>query len=356
MTVVSDLQSGGILRLGGMKSGFRYRYARGGKPGRRHLERISTLRIPPAWKSVAIDVAESAWIQAVGQDKAGRWQYLYHERAVARRERRKHQRLLAFTRSLPRLRARIAQDLARPDYGQERVVASMLRILSLCFLRPGSEEYARDNGSYGITTLRPRHVAVRGSSIRLRFNGKSGKDSDYEIDDRRAAAVVRRLLAAGGRRVFTFQDASGEWKEVRRQHINAYIKDAMGDAFSAKDFRTWAGTITCACALGRIGVDRADSATSLRRKVVAAVKTTAETLGNTPAISRSSYISPSVIRAFEAGRVVNGPVVSISNLARSRNGLHRCERSLIRLLDDFGADGTRRQESVGGRGTKRSSK
>jgi DNA topoisomerase-1 len=354
MTVVSDLQSDGILRLGGMKSGFRYRYARGGKPGRRHLARISTLRIPPAWKSVAIDVAESAWIQAVGQDSAGRWQYLYHARAVARRERRKHQRLLAFTRNLPRLRGRIAQDLSRSDLGQDRVVATMLRILSICFLRPGSEEYARDNGSYGITTLRPRHVAVRGSSIRLRFHAKSGKDSEYEIEDRRVAAVVRRLLAAGGRRVFTFQDESGSWKEVRRQHINAYIKSAMGESFSAKDFRTWAGTITCACALAKIGIDPAESPTALRKKVVAAVKETAETLGNTPAISRASYISPSVIRAFEAGRVINGPVGSVRSLARSRNGLHRCERSLLRVLEEFGT--AKRQEAGNGEGTKRSRK
>ena len=354
MTVVSELQSGGILRLGGMKSGFRYRYARGGKPGRRHLERISTLRIPPAWKSVAIDVTESAWIQAVGRDSAGRWQYLYHERAVARRERRKHQRLIAFTRNLPRLRARIAQDLAKTDLGQDRVVATMLRVLSICFLRPGSEEYARDNGSYGITTLRPRHVAVRGSSIRLRFHGKSGKDSEYEIEDRRVAAVVRRLLAAGGRRVFTFQDESGAWKEVRRQHINAYIKSAMGESFSAKDFRTWAGTITCACALAKIGIDPAESPTSVRKKVVAAVKETAETLGNTPAISRASYISPSVIRAFEAGRVINRPIGSIRSLARSRNGLHHCERSLLRVLEDFGT--AKRPEAGNGERTKRSRK
>jgi len=347
MTVVADLQSDGILRLGGMKSGFRYRYARAGKPargapGRHQLERISTLRIPPAWRSVAIDLSPTAWIQAVGQDKAGRWQYLYHARAVARRERRKHERLIAFTRKLPQLRAKVSRDLAGKDYGRERVLACMLRILSICFLRPGSEEYASENGSYGIATLRPRHVEVRGTTVRLRFNGKSGKDHAYEFQDRRIAKVMRALLKAGGRRVFTFQDASGEWKEVRRQHINAYIKEAMGDAFSAKDFRTWAGTVTCACALARIGVDSEGTATSLRKKVVAAVKETSETLGNTPAVCRSAYISPSVIRAFEAGRVINRPVVAVSDLATSRGRLHSCERSLLRVLEEFGASAAKR--------------
>ena len=339
MTVVATLQSDGILRLGGMKSGFRYRYTHGGSPGRRHIERISTLRIPPAWKSVAIDPSPNAWIQAVGKDKAGRWQYLYHQRAVARRERRKHRRLIDFTRRLPQLRAQVAKDLARDDYSRERVLACMLRILSICYLRPGSEEYASENGSYGIATLRPRHVEVRAHTVRLKFNGKSGIDHAYELTDRRIASVVRALLKAGGRRVFTFQDAQGEWKEVRRQHINAYIKDAMGDAFSAKDFRTWAGTITCACALARIGFDPADSSAAVKRKVVAAVKETAEALGNTPAVSRSSYISPGIIRAFEAGRLIQQPVGTVSTLATKRGRLNRCERSLMRLLEQFGAPG-----------------
>ncbi len=341
MTVVSDLQSDGILRLGGIRSGFRYRLARNGRPlrsppGLRQLARIEGMRIPPAWRSVAIDPSASAWIQAVGKDKAGRWQYLYHERAVARRERRKHRRLIAFTRGLPALRARVSRDLSRNDYGQERVVACILRILSICFLRPGSEEYASENGSYGIATLRPRHVEVGRHSVRLRFNGKSGKGHVYDFADRRVAATVRALLKAGGRRVFTFQDASGTWKEVRRQHINAYIKDAMGDAFSAKDFRTWAGTMTCACALARIGFDPADSPSALRRRVAIAVRETAETLGNTPAVCRASYISPAIIRAFEGGRVVRKPVAAVGELAASRGRLRHCERSLLRLLESFG--------------------
>jgi DNA topoisomerase-1 len=341
MTVVTQLQSEGILRLGGMKTGFRYRYANGTRAPRRQVERIQLLKIPPAWTAVAIDDSQSAWIQAVGKDKAGRWQYLYHQRAVEKRERRKHKRLVAFAKKLPLLRARISRDLARKDYSRERVLACMLRVLSICFLRPGSEEYASENGSYGIATLRTRHVEVRGKTVRLRFIGKSGKGHVYTFEDKRIASVVRSLLKVGGRRVFTFQDETGAWKAVRRQHINAYIKEAMGDAFSAKDFRTWAGTITYACALARIGFDPLESPAQLKKKLIAAVKETAETLGNTPAVCRASYISPAVTRAFEAGRVINRPVVAVSDLATSRGRLHNCERSLVRLLEAFGTQAKR---------------
>ena len=347
MTVVAQLQSDGIRRLGGMKTGFRYRYANGTRAPRRQLARIQLLKIPPAWTAVAIDDSASAWIQAVGKDRAGRWQYLYHQRAVERRERRKHKRLIAFTRKLPLLRARVTRDMARTDYSRERVLACMLRILSICFLRPGSEEYASENGSFGIATLRNRHVDVRGRTVRLRFIGKSGKDHTYVFENKRIASVVRALKKVGGKRVFTFQDENGAWKEVRRQHINAYIKEAMGGSFSAKDFRTWAGTITCACALARIGFDPLDAPTVVKKKIVTAVKETAETLGNTPAVCRSSYISPSVLRAYEAGRVINRPVVAVSDLATSRGRLHHCERSLVRVLEEFGPNGQVRKTKRG---------
>jgi len=334
MTAVARLGASGILRLGRPKTGFRYRYAGGGKPGRGELARIRALRIPPAWSAVAIDRSPRAAIQAVGQDSLGRWQYLYSEGAVARREREKARRLIAFTRALPRLRQRVAHDLNQDGLGRERVLAAVLRILSTCFLRSGSDEYASENGSYGISTLRARHVQVRGSRIRLKFKGKSGKEQDCEIDDRRAARVVRTLLALPGARLFRFRDEEGELRVVRRQHINAYIKEAMGEAFTAKDFRTWAGTVLCACALSHIGRDADDTPAARRRKVVAAVKETATTLGNTPAVCRSSYISPRIIDGYEHGRVLEHRLVDVAVLARQRGGrLHSCERALLRLLE-----------------------
>jgi DNA topoisomerase-1 len=352
MTVVMRLRQIGILRLGTMKSGFRYRYARGGKASRHQADRIRRLKIPPAWREVAIDRSPNARIQAVGQDSAGRWQYLYHERAVARREKLKFRRLLLFTRALPRLRQRVSHDLAQRGIGRDRVLACILRILATCFLRPGSEKYASENGSYGIATLRPKHVQTRGGCVRFRFNGKSGKEHDYELNDRMVARVVRTLLAAGGRRVFKFRDENGELKEVRRRHINAYIKEVMGDAFSAKDFRTWAGTVICACALARVGFQADDSAPQVRKKIVAAVKETARTLGNTPAVCRSSYISPCVTRAYEKGCVVEQPLGSAAELATYRGAqLHKCERALLRLLEEFGGtqDRSRRKSRVAAR-------
>jgi DNA topoisomerase-1 len=334
MTVVVQLQTQGILRTGSVRSGFRYRYATGGRMSPRHRGRIERLRIPPAWTDVAIDRSPDARIQAVGQDAAGRWQYVYHTRAVERRERNKFRRLVRFTRSMPRLRQRVALDIRRRDGSRDQVLGCMLRVLSTCFLRPGSEEYAAENGSYGIATLRSRHVDVRGLTVRLHFNGKSGKEHIYEISDRHVARTVRMLKKTGRRRLFAFRDESGEWRDVRRQHINTYIKEVMGSSFSAKDFRTWAGTITCACMLARTGVDSADSAAARRKKVASAVQETADLLGNTPAVSRSSYICPRVISAYERGQILSHAIADVSMLGRARGSrLHRCERALLRLLE-----------------------
>jgi DNA topoisomerase-1 len=335
MTVVERLRETGIRRLGGMKSGFRYRYAEGGKPGRKVVERIRELKVPPAWREVAIARSPRAAIQAVGRDVAGRWQYLYHQRAVARREEKKYRRLIAFTRALPALRKQVATDLARGGIGREKVLAAMLRIVSLCFLRPGSDKYASENGSYGIATLRRNHVQVRGSRVQFRFTGKSGQAQESELDDRRVAAVVRALLRQPGRRLFRFRDEDGDLVDVRRGHINAYIKEVMGARFSAKDFRTWAGTMICASALSRAGFDEDDSPAQLRAKIAAAVKETAVALGNTPAVCRSSYITPDLVRSYEAGRVLSHPPTSLAKLACSRSGrLQKCERALLRLLED----------------------
>jgi len=337
MTVVERLRGTGILRLGSMKSGFRYRYAEKGKPGRRVIERIRELKVPPAWREVAISRSPRAAIQAVGRDAAGRWQYLYHRSAVARREEKKYRRLIAFTRALPALRKQVATDLARSGIGRERVLASMLRVVSLCFLRPGSDEYASENGSYGIATLRRNHVQVRGSRVQFRFTGKSGQAQESEIGDRRVAAVVRALLRQPGGRLFRFRHEDGDLVDVRRGHINAYIKEVMGARFSAKDFRTWAGTMICACALSRAGFDEDDSPAQVRAKIVAAVKETAAGLGNTPAVCRSSYIAPRLVRAYESRRVLSHRPASLAILARSRSGrLQRCERALLRLLEGGG--------------------
>lgn len=329
MTAVERLQAHGILRRGTPKRGFHYRRADGRRATAADLERIEQLKIPPAWTNVAINAAAGGRIQAVGQDAAGRWQYLYHERHTRAQQRKKFQRLIAFGESLPKLRATIARDLRSPGLSKERVMATILRILSMSFLRPGSEIYANENGSYGIATLRPRHVSVKGDRIRFDFVGKSGQNQTREIHDRLAAAVMKDLLRHSNRRVFKYIGADGKFINVTRPAINRYIKDVMGQSFSAKDFRTWAGTMVCACALARNGAPNPLNAGA----IVEAIEQTASVLGNTPAVSRDSYVCPAVISAFEKGEVLHCYFQTVQKLTSYRGlKLHRAEKALLRLL------------------------
>src|SRR5881394_111595 len=301
MTAIERLQLYGILRRGTPARGFRYRRADGGKVSAAELERIEQLKIPPAWTDVAISAAPSSRIQAVGQDAAGRWQYIYHESHVRAQQHKKFERLIAFGESLPKLRATVARDLKLPGLPKERVMAAILRILSMSFIRPGSEIYADENGSYGIATLRPRHVAVKGERITFKFVGKSGQDHTREIRDKLVAATLKELLKYPNRRVFKYVGADGKLVNVTRPAINRYIKEVLGQHFSAKDFRTWAGTLVCACALAR---NRAANPLS-GDLIVKAIEETASVLGNTPAVSRDAYVCPAVITSFEKGDVIS---------------------------------------------------
>ena len=331
MTRIERLQKTGIRRIGRRKR-FRYVTAGGRKPSAADLARIYSLVLPPAWTDVAIAPSARSAIQAVGRDAAGRWQYRYSPAHVRRREEEKSRRLLRFAEALPRMRAAIARDLARPGLGREKVMACILRILSTCFLRPGSEVYASENGSYGIATLRNRHVTIKGDVVTFDFRGKGAKRQVAILRDRVVARVLRKLRELPGAEVFKSVDAEGNVADVKRRMINEYIKQVMGEGFSAKDFRTWAGTLVCASALARAGADPAESRSARRRKVVAAVKETAETLGNTPAVCRSSYISPSVIDDFDRGKTIDRSVGSVAELVASGRRLRRSEKALLKLL------------------------
>ncbi len=329
MTTVERLNRYGILRRGSPKRGFRYRRADGGRVTAADLERIEQLKIPPAWTNVAINSAPTGRIQVVGQDAAGRWQYLYHESHVRAQQRKKFQRLVAFGESLPRLRATVARDLRLPGLSKERVMAAILRILSMSFIRPGSEIYANENGSFGIATLRPRHVSVKGDRIRFEFPGKSGQNHSREIRDKLVAATLKELLKYSNRRVFKYVGADGKLVNVTRPTINRYIKEVMAQNFSAKDFRTWAGTLVCACALARSRAADPLSGDS----IVKAVEETATVLGNTPAVSRDAYICPAVISSFEKGEVLGCYFETLHKLTSYRGlKLHRAEKALLRLL------------------------
>ena len=307
--------------------------ADGRKVNRAESARIEALKIPPAWADVCINPSASGAVQAVGQDAAGRWQYIYHETRVRHRERKKFQRLIDFGEKLPVMRKTMAKDIRQPGYPRERVMAGILRILSKSFIRPGSEIYASENGSYGIATLRPKHVKVKGDLVIFDFPGKSGVRHQSELRDRTTARIVKELLRQPGRDVFKYQNGDGLFVDVKRRHINAYIKEIMGGNFSAKDFRTWFGTLICASALARVRADLNGNRQANKRLLVAAIKETAAALGNTPAVCRSSYICPLVVSSFEKEQVIDRHFASVKELMAFRGtSLHPAERSLLRFM------------------------
>ena len=338
MTVIERLQDRGFRRYGSPARGFRYRARHGAPVNGAHAGRIRHLAIPPGWTDVFVSPSPTSAVQAIGRDRAGRWQYRYSEAQTLRRERKKRERLLAFLRALPAVRSRVARDLRSEGLSRERVLAATVRLLLRGFLRPGSQVYARENGTYGLTTLKPRHVKIRGPRITLAYPGKGGKAQVREIDDAPAARVVAALLAEPGVQVFRFRADSGEWVDVRRRHVNAYLREIGGCRITAKDFRTWAGTLVGACALARIGYPAEASKAAVRRHVAQAMQETAERLGNTPAVCRNSYVSPEVLAAFAKGRVLADAPAPETLVGGSTKALERVERRLARRIAN-GTDG-----------------
>jgi DNA topoisomerase-1 len=332
MTRIERLQKTGILRKGSARKGFHYRLADGGRVLQDDLERIDALRIPPAWTDVAISAWRNSKLQVIGKDAARRWQYLYHESHTRNQELKKFKRLVSFAEALPQLRLTVRGHLKQRGLGRERVLAAILRILMTCFMRPGSQVYASENGSYGIATIRRKHVKVKGDTIEFDFPGKSGVRQQRQLRDRAVAKVVRALLRQPAKEVFYFRNGDDEVIDIKRRHINGYIKEVMGKKFSAKDFRTWAGTLLCASALARVGAED-ESTTARKRKVVRAIKETAAVLGNTPAVCRSSYISPEVLTSFQKGQMIENHFGELEELTSYQGKkLHPAEASLLKFL------------------------
>lgn len=263
------------------------------------LDRARALGIPPAWTDVWICADPRGHIQATGRDQKGRKQYRYHDDWSRHRSDGKFERMADFARALPKLRRRVEADLALRGPVRDKVLATTVRLLELTLIRVGNREYAKQNRSFGLTTLHKRHLEVDGSALRFAFRGKSGKEHEVRLRDRRLASVVRAIQDLPGQQVFKYRDASGMLVPVTSDDVNAYIRRAMGEQFSAKDFRTWAATVSAARALR--DADPATSATDARRKIILCVKAVAGLLGNTPTVCRASYIHPRVLEMFEAG-------------------------------------------------------
>ena len=273
------------------------------------LDRIRSLAVPPAWKNVWITTRARGHLQATGRDARGRKQHRYHPRWREMRDAHKFGRTVAFARVLPRLRRRVARDLRREGLPREKVVATVVRLLETTYARVGNEEYARQNGSFGLTTLRTRHVVVKGSTVRFLFKGKSGREVSVGVADRRVAKVIKRCEELPGQMLFQYVDPDGERRTVTSDDVNEYLREVTGQGFTAKDFRTWAGTLLAASALSHAPEFETES--EAKSNVVVAIGSVARKLGHTRAVCRRSYVHPAVIDTYMRGKPLKADQASV---------------------------------------------
>ncbi len=266
------------------------------------LRRIRSLVIPPAWTEVWICPLQNGHIQATGRDARRRKQYRYHPRWQEARDATKYERVLAFGAVLPRIRRRVAADLRKHGLSRERVMATIVRLLETTLIRVGNDEYAQQNGSYGLTTLRNRHAKVRGAQITFSFKGKSGKHHSIDTHDPRLAKLVRRCQELPGQNLFGYLDESGTVHQVTSDDVNAYLREIAGEEFSAKDFRTWAGTVLAAVALRELA--EFNSQKQAKRNIVQAIQAVSKILGNTVAVCRRCYVHPVILDSYIAGQTI----------------------------------------------------
>ncbi len=267
------------------------------------LQRIKKLGIPPAWTNVWISPNEQGHIQATGRDAKGRKQYRYHPRWREVRDETKYDRLISFGESLPVIRERVAHDLSLSGLPYEKVLATIVRLLDTTLIRIGNEEYARENDSYGLTTMRSHHVDVNGSKVHFHFRGKRGREHVIDVSDRQLAKIVKRCQDLPGHELFQYIDDNGELRTIESNDVNEYLRVISGQDFTAKDFRTWGGTVIATDSLEELGAF--DSQTQGKKNVVQAIKMTAEHLSNTPAICRKCYVHPGVLDAYTGGSLLN---------------------------------------------------
>lgn len=310
--------------------GFRYLDSDGSAvTDRKTLDRIRSLAIPPAWTDVWICTSPNGHIQATGRDARSRKQYRYHPKWRNHREETKYGQLASFGRALPQIRQRVEEDLSRHGLPREKVLAAVIALLERTGIRVGNDEYAKTNRSYGLTTLRDRHVVVGSTAVRFRFKGKSGKEHTITLQDRRLARVVKRCQDLPGQRLFVYEDDAGAICQIGSADVNAYLREVTGAKFTAKDFRTWAGTVTAASVLRHF--PQPDSEVAARRDIVAAIDAVAESLGNTRTVARGSYVHPAILEAYEAGTLQDHDPDQLRDV--EPGGLDADERVTLAVLE-----------------------
>jgi DNA topoisomerase-1 len=330
------LDHNGIRREGTKETGFTYRTADGtAVRDEKTITRIRKLRIPPAWSDVRIARGEASPLQAVGVDKKGRTQYLYHSKFRAAREEEKFRRVVEFGESLPRLRRKVKSDLKRNELDRDRVLAAIVRLIDQGFFRVGNDKSAKSESTYGLTTITGKHVTVDGGTLLFDYIGKWKKAQKRAIADAEVAGIVRELKKLKQDELFAFVDG-GKVRDVKDRHVNDYIHAVISDKFTAKDFRTWAGTLLCSIALAMQGPGT--SKTERKRKVRRAIEATASQLGNTPAVCRSSYICPRILDEYMEGKPFEMLRKTRKGSPVVKMGLSIEEKALLKFLRETIAD------------------
>ena len=328
---VSDDQPGYTRKLKG--DDFEYFDSRGKLiADEQRIQKIKRLAIPPAWTNVWICPSPNCHIQATGRDARSRKQYCYHERWREVRDQNKYDRILIFGRALRKIRDRVERDLKLPGLPRNKVLATVVELLERTFIRIGNEEYARENKSFGLTTMKDRHVDVKGSKLRFRFRGKSGRQHDVDVTDRRIAKIVSKLQDLPGQDLFQYLDENGETHDVHSHDVNEYLREITGEDFSAKDFRTWAGTILTAIALNAQG--KFETKKQAKTNIKTAIAAVSKILGNTPAVCRKCYVHPSVLEAYVDENSIEGlRQITADAIERGNVDLQSSEASVLKFLE-----------------------
>ena len=313
--------------------GFTYKYKNGKTITDTETRKwIKSLVIPPAWKEVEINENRNADLLVTGRDDKGRKQYIYHPKYTERQNVKKFDRIINFASQLEHMRRVTGQHLRKRKLNREKVMAAMVRLLESAFFRPGSETYSKENETYGLTTMRSKHLTIKADELIFSYNGKSGQEQEKHIVDKKLAKIVQEIDDMPGYEIFKYLDEDNNIIDVKSDDLNSYIQEVMGEEFSAKDFRTWAGTMIAAIALDELGVVEEEDQKLLGKNIKEAVNRVSETLGNTPAVARSSYIDPRVIEDYTEGRTLKYFKKEINQLLKKAENLSKEEIGVLCML------------------------